>query len=84
VRPGVGVSHADARLSAAGLPDDDKPPHFPDPEASQQIHLDILADDIEVAEPKALALGANQCRPRRSTGSASTPIRSGTPSVRSG
>jgi hypothetical protein len=35
-----------------------KPPHFPDPEASQQIHLDILADDIEVAEPKALALGA--------------------------
>ncbi|GAA5091119.1 VOC family protein [Nocardia iowensis] len=35
-----------------------KPPHFPDPEASQQIHLDVLVDDIEEAEPKALALGA--------------------------
>ncbi|MET8778577.1 VOC family protein [Nocardia sp. NPDC050713] len=35
-----------------------KPPRFPDPEASQQIHLDILVDDIDVAETKALALGA--------------------------
>lgn len=35
-----------------------KPPHFPDPEASQQIHLDILVDNIDIAEPQALALGA--------------------------
>lgn len=33
-------------------------PRFPDPEASQQIHLDILVSDVEVAEPAVLALGA--------------------------
>ncbi|MCP2315289.1 Glyoxalase-like domain-containing protein [Nocardia amikacinitolerans] len=35
-----------------------KPPRFPDPEASQQIHLDLLVDDIDIAETKALAIGA--------------------------
>ncbi|MGY1946452.1 VOC family protein [Nocardia asiatica] len=35
-----------------------KPPRFPDPEASQQVHLDVLVDDIAQAEPAALALGA--------------------------
>ncbi|MEV4233648.1 MULTISPECIES: VOC family protein [unclassified Nocardia] len=35
-----------------------RPPRFPDPEASQQIHFDVLVDDIAEAEPKALALGA--------------------------
>lgn len=35
-----------------------KPPRFPDPEASQQVHFDVLVDDIEQAEPLALALGA--------------------------
>jgi hypothetical protein len=35
-----------------------QPPHFPDPEASQQIHFDILVEDIAGAEPKAVALGA--------------------------
>ncbi|WP_280295811.1 VOC family protein [Nocardia abscessus] len=35
-----------------------KPPRFPDPEASQQIHFDVLVDDIAKAEPAALALGA--------------------------
>ncbi|MDE1674731.1 VOC family protein [Nocardia gipuzkoensis] len=35
-----------------------KPPRFPDPEASQQIHFDVLVDDIAEAEPVALALGA--------------------------
>ncbi|MGY2057340.1 VOC family protein [Nocardia gipuzkoensis] len=35
-----------------------KPPRFPDPEASQQIHFDVLVDDITEAEPVALALGA--------------------------
>ncbi|WP_327115364.1 VOC family protein [Nocardia sp. NBC_01730] len=35
-----------------------KPPRFPDPEASQQIHFDILVDDIEVAQAEAIALGA--------------------------
>lgn len=40
-----------------------QPPHFPDPEASQQIHFDVLVDDIEQAEPKALALGAKLVQP---------------------
>ncbi|WP_107656092.1 VOC family protein [Nocardia suismassiliense] len=40
-----------------------KPPRFPDPEASQQIHFDVLVDDIEAAEPKALALGAKLVQP---------------------
>ncbi|MFI9406805.1 VOC family protein [Nocardia sp. NPDC052316] len=40
-----------------------KPPRFPDPEASQQIHFDVLVDDIETAEPKALALGAELVQP---------------------
>ncbi|MGW4326479.1 VOC family protein [Nocardia sp. NPDC004573] len=35
-----------------------KPPRFPDPEASQQVHFDVLVDDIEQAEPAAIALGA--------------------------
>jgi catechol-2,3-dioxygenase len=38
--------------------DDYQPPTFPDPHGSQQFHLDVLVEDIEEAEPKALALGA--------------------------
>ena len=37
-----------------------RPPRFPDPEASQQIHLDVLVEDIEEAEPRALAIGAKR------------------------
>lgn len=40
-----------------------KPPRFPDPEASQQIHFDVLVEDIAEAEPKALALGAKLVQP---------------------
>nr|WP_280495498.1 VOC family protein [Nocardia asiatica] len=39
-----------------------KPPRFPDPEASQQVHFDVLVDDIAQAEPAALALGATLVR----------------------
>ncbi|MET8650118.1 MULTISPECIES: VOC family protein [Nocardia] len=35
-----------------------EPPEFPDTKGSQQIHFDVLVDDIEVAQPRALALGA--------------------------
>ncbi|MFC8047849.1 VOC family protein [Nocardia sp. NPDC057353] len=34
------------------------PPVFPDPKASQQLHLDLLVEEIEAAERGALALGA--------------------------
>ncbi|WP_280421546.1 VOC family protein [Nocardia carnea] len=35
-----------------------RPPQFPDPAGSQQIHLDIRVSDVEVAERAVLALGA--------------------------
>ncbi len=34
------------------------PPRWPDPAAPQQMHLDVLVDDLDVAEPEVLALGA--------------------------
>lgn len=37
---------------------DYRPPVFPDPHGSQQFHLDVLVEDIEVAEKQALDLGA--------------------------
>jgi catechol 2,3-dioxygenase-like lactoylglutathione lyase family enzyme len=35
-----------------------KPPTFPDPGSSQQLHLDVMVDEIESAERAALQLGA--------------------------
>ncbi|MFE3441930.1 VOC family protein [Nocardia sp. NPDC059180] len=35
-----------------------QPPRFPDPKASQQLHLDILVSDVDVAEPAILEAGA--------------------------
>jgi catechol 2,3-dioxygenase-like lactoylglutathione lyase family enzyme len=37
-----------------------RPPTFPDPASSMQMHLDIRVDDIDEAEPKVLALGAKR------------------------
>ena len=34
------------------------PPRWPDPAAPQQMHVDVLVDDLDVAEPRVLALGA--------------------------
>ena len=34
------------------------PPRWPDPAHPQQVHLDVKVDDIETAEPAALAIGA--------------------------
>jgi predicted enzyme related to lactoylglutathione lyase len=36
------------------------PPRFPDPQGSQQFHLDIEVDDIDDAERRVLALGATR------------------------
>lgn len=36
------------------------PPKFPDPNGSQQFHLDIQVDDFESAEPQILDLGARK------------------------
>ncbi|UAK30892.1 VOC family protein [Nocardia asteroides] len=51
------VETSDRRIAFQTAPQY-KPPRFPDPEASQQIHFDVLVDDIAEAEPAALALGA--------------------------
>jgi catechol-2,3-dioxygenase len=40
--------------------DDYNPPQWPDPAHPQQFHLDLTVDDIDEAEPQALALGARR------------------------
>jgi len=35
-------------------------PSWPDPASSMQYHIDFVIDDIDVAEPAALALGATK------------------------
>ncbi|MFG1795886.1 VOC family protein [Nocardia sp. NPDC049149] len=59
----VVIVDGDGRRLCFQLAPEYKPPRFPDPEASQQFHLDVLVDDIEEAEPKALALGATLVQP---------------------
>ena len=39
---------------------DHLPPRWPDPQRPQQVHLDVMVDDLEVAERAVLALGARQ------------------------
>lgn len=39
---------------------DHRPPRWPDPEAPQQFHLDIMVEDPAAAEPAVLALGARK------------------------
>ncbi len=35
-------------------------PQWPDPHSSQQIHFDVMVDDVEVAGTRVLALGARR------------------------
>jgi catechol 2,3-dioxygenase-like lactoylglutathione lyase family enzyme len=35
-----------------------QPPQWPDPARPQQIHFDVMVDDVDAAEPRVLALGA--------------------------
>ncbi len=39
---------------------DHQPPQWPDPSRPQQFHLDVMVDDVEVAGPQVLALGATR------------------------
>lgn len=39
---------------------DHQPPRWPDPRWPQQYHVDVMVDDVQTAEPQALALGARQ------------------------
>jgi catechol 2,3-dioxygenase-like lactoylglutathione lyase family enzyme len=40
--------------------DDYRAPQWPDPSRPQQAHLDILVDDLDAGEQRALALGATR------------------------
>jgi catechol 2,3-dioxygenase-like lactoylglutathione lyase family enzyme len=39
---------------------DHRPPDWPDPDAPQQIHFDVMVDDVDAATPRVLELGARQ------------------------
>ena len=40
------------------LAPDHRPPAWPDPARPQQVHLDIMVEDVAAARPKVVALGA--------------------------
>jgi catechol 2,3-dioxygenase-like lactoylglutathione lyase family enzyme len=48
---------------------DYQPPRWPDPARPQQLHFDIMVDDVATAGPQVLALGA-----RRLGGDARSPV----------
>jgi catechol 2,3-dioxygenase-like lactoylglutathione lyase family enzyme len=53
----VDIGDGQTKLSFQKAPDH-QAPRWPDPVAPQQFHLDIDVDDIAMAEPKVLAMGA--------------------------
>src|SRR5439155_4106021 len=42
------------------LAPDHQPPAWPDPARSQQMHLDVMVEDVAAAGPRVLALGATK------------------------
>jgi catechol 2,3-dioxygenase-like lactoylglutathione lyase family enzyme len=40
------------------LAPDHRPPTWPDPAVPQQVHLDVMVEDVAAAGPRVLALGA--------------------------
>lgn len=42
------------------LAPDHQPPRWPDPDYPQQIHLDVMVDNVADAVPQVLALGARR------------------------
>ena len=42
------------------LAPDHRPPRWPDPAHPQQMHLDVMVDDVATAGPQVLALGASR------------------------
>jgi catechol 2,3-dioxygenase-like lactoylglutathione lyase family enzyme len=45
------------------LAPDHQPPRWPDPTRPQQVHLDVMVDDVDAAGPRVLALGAELLDP---------------------
>ncbi|GII54865.1 glyoxalase [Planotetraspora thailandica] len=61
----IGIEHDWVTLSDGGpirlafqLASDHKPPVWPDPDHPQQLHLDLLVDDLAKAEAEVQELGA--------------------------
>jgi catechol 2,3-dioxygenase-like lactoylglutathione lyase family enzyme len=56
------VVSKDGRTSGLGFQraPDHQPPEWPNPDRPQQIHFDIMVDDVDDAEPKVLELGARR------------------------
>jgi catechol 2,3-dioxygenase-like lactoylglutathione lyase family enzyme len=42
------------------LAPDHRPPQWPDPDHPQQMHLDVMVDDVAAAAPQVEALGARR------------------------
>ena len=42
---------------------DHQPPRWPDPDFPQQVHLDVMVEDPDEAEPRVLRLGATKLSP---------------------
>ena len=42
------------------LAPDHQPPTWPDPAVPQQLHLDVMVEDVAAAGPRVLALGATR------------------------
>ena len=47
------------------LAPDHRAPEWGDPERPQQVHLDVMVDDVAAAEPKVEALGARRLASER-------------------
>jgi catechol 2,3-dioxygenase-like lactoylglutathione lyase family enzyme len=56
----VVITDDDGRRIAFQRSPEHQPPKFPDPAGSQQLHLDVLVDDIDAAERQVLELGAER------------------------
>src|SRR3954469_16783199 len=53
------VEEGGTRVAFQRAPDY-QPPTFPDPRGSQQVHFDVLVDDVDAAEERAVELGATR------------------------
>jgi catechol 2,3-dioxygenase-like lactoylglutathione lyase family enzyme len=56
----VTIKDGDGRLVCFQRSPDYRPPHYPDPQASQQIHFDVMVEDVDEAERAVLAIGATR------------------------
>ena len=59
---GFVVVSADATTSGLAFQraPDHRPPTWPDPSVPQQVHLDVMVDDVAAATPFVLGLGARK------------------------